>query len=164
MKEINQSEFQLFYNSPIGWLRLASSETGVTAIDFCEKKEGTDHTNELVLKAKRQLQEYFEGKRTEFDFPLKMIGTHFQINVWKELSKIPFGTTISYFELSKRVGNIKAIRAVGHANGQNPLPIVIPCHRVIGSDGRLTGYGGGLWRKQWLLNHEKALPQLELIF
>lgn len=153
-----------FYNSPVGWLKITASMTGVTDIWFCESKEGQNKANQLTEETKKQLQEYFEKKRIAFDLPLEMRGTDFQKKVWNELLHIPFGKTISYLELSKRIRNIKAIRAVGHANGQNPLPIVIPCHRVIGSDGSLTGYGGGLWRKQWLLEHEGAIPKEKLLF
>lgn len=161
---MNTGEFQSFYKSPVGWLRMAATNMGVTAIDFCEKKTGDNRPNEWVLKTHKQLEEYFNGERKSFDLPLEWIGTDFQKRVWRELLNIPFGETISYLELSKRIGNPKAIRAVGHANGQNPLPIVIPCHRVIGSDGSLTGYGGGLWRKEWLLEHEGVIPRMATLF
>lgn len=111
-----------------------------------------------LLEAKKQLEEYFSGKRKIFDLPLKQEGTGFQQKVWNELCNIPFGETISYHELSKRIGDVKAIRAAGTANGKNKLSIVVPCHRVIGSDGSLTGYEGGLHRKQWLLRHEGSWP------
>jgi methylated-DNA-[protein]-cysteine S-methyltransferase len=110
------------------------------------------------METQKQLEEYFEGRRTSFDLPLDLAGTGFQRAVWAELLRVPFGRTISYRDLSIRIGNVKAIRAVGHANGQNPLPILVPCHRVIGADGSLTGYGGGLWRKKILLSLEKCLP------
>jgi methylated-DNA-[protein]-cysteine S-methyltransferase len=100
------------------------------------------------------LAAYFAGELTEFDLPMKMIGTEFQKTVWRELLNIPFGVTISYGELADRVGNPNASRAVGAANGRNPISIIVPCHRVIGSNGKLTGYGGGLERKEWLLAHE----------
>lgn len=164
MKNKSEDQFQLFYNSPVGWLKLTSSGNGLTGIWFCESREGKDSPNELTEKAEIQLQEYFAGKRKVFDLSLEIIGTDFQKKVWLELLHIPFGKTISYLELSKRIGNTKAIRAVGHVNGQNPLPIVIPCHRVIGSNGSLTGYGGGLWRKQWLLEHEGIIPKEKLLF
>ena len=109
-----------------------------------------------------QLQEYFEGKRTHFTFLLHPSGTEFQKKVWQELLNIPFGKTCSYLELSKKLGDVKAIRAVAAANGKNPLWIVVPCHRVIGSDGSLTGYAGGLWRKKWLLEHENPSVQKTL--
>jgi methylated-DNA-[protein]-cysteine S-methyltransferase len=102
----------------------------------------------------KQLNEYFAGSRTEFDIDTLQTGTEFQQTVWKELCNIPYGRTISYLELSKRIGNVKAIRAVGTANGNNSISIIVPCHRVIGSNGDLIGYGGDLWRKKWLLDHE----------
>jgi methylated-DNA-[protein]-cysteine S-methyltransferase len=106
-----------------------------------------------------QLNDYFEGKRTDFTFKLNPFGTEFQQKVWKGLLEIPFGKTMSYLELSKKLGDVKAIRAVASANGKNPLWIVVPCHRVIGTDGSLTGYAGGLWRKKWLLEHENPTKQ-----
>jgi len=117
----------------------------------------------LELKdAVTQLQDYFEGKRTDFDFKLNPKGTDFQQKVWQELLNIPFGKTMSYMDLSKKLGDVKAIRAVASANGKNPLWIVVPCHRVIGTDGSLTGYAGGLWRKKWLLEHENPTTQQSL--
>jgi methylated-DNA-[protein]-cysteine S-methyltransferase len=109
-----------------------------------------------------QLQEYFEGKRTHFSFTIHPKGTAFQQKVWTELEKIPYGTTCSYLDVAKKLGDVKAIRAVAAANGKNPLWIVVPCHRVIGSDGSLTGYAGGLWRKKWLLEHENPSAQKSL--
>lgn len=108
----------------------------------------------LLNKCLLQLHEYFEGNRKEFDLPVHQNGTAFQQKIWSALTQIPYGKTMSYLELSKRTGDAKAIRAVGTTNGKNQLSIVVPCHRVIGSNGSLTGYGGGLWRKQWLLEHE----------
>jgi methylated-DNA-[protein]-cysteine S-methyltransferase len=156
--------YHLFYQSPVGWLKIEATDKAVIAIGFLENGDAADDPNTLTKEAFRQLKEYFAKKRTIFDLPLELTGTDFQKTVWTELLKIPFGKTISYLELAKWIGNLKAIRAVGHANGQNPLPIVIPCHRVIGSDGSLTGYGGGLWRKKWLLQHEGIPTQLELKF
>ena len=115
-----------------------------------------------LKEAVLQLKEYFEGKRTEFSFKINPAGTDFQQKVWQELLNIPFGKTCSYLELSKKLGDVKAIRAVASANGKNPLWIVVPCHRVIGSDGSLTGYAGGLWRKKWLLEHENPVKQESL--
>ena len=114
---------------------------------------------EELKEAVLQLQDYFDGKRTTFTFPLNPSGTDFQKKVWDELLHIPFGKTCSYLELSKKLGDVKAIRAVASANGKNPLWIVVPCHRVIGTDGSLTGYAGGLWRKKWLLEHENPVKQ-----
>jgi methylated-DNA-[protein]-cysteine S-methyltransferase len=108
----------------------------------------------LLDEARRQLVAYFAGQLRAFDLPLAPNGTEFQRRVWTELTKIPFGTTTSYAELARRVSNAAAVRAVGAANGRNPIPIIVPCHRVIGSDGTLTGFGGGLHRKRWLLEHE----------
>ena len=108
------------------------------------------------------MNDYFEGKRTNFNFKLNPSGTEFQQKVWKSLLEIPFGKTMSYMELSKKLGDVKAIRAVASANGKNPLWIVVPCHRVIGTDGSLTGYAGGLWRKKWLLEHENPTTQQSL--
>jgi len=119
----------------------------------------------VAAKCKAQFDEYFSGKRKIFDLPIKQSGTLFQEKVWNELIKIPFGKTISYLQLSQKIGNVKLIRAVGTANGRNNLAIVVPCHRVIGSDGSLTGYAGGLSRKQWLLEHEnKYANGVNLLF
>jgi len=109
-----------------------------------------------------QLEEYFEGKRKEFSIGINPAGTEFQSKVWNQLVKIPYGKTISYLEQAKQFGDEKAIRAIASANGKNPIPIIIPCHRVIGTDGKLTGYAGGKLKKQWLLEHEGALQQKTL--
>lgn len=151
-----------FISSPLGITKIMGDENGIAIISVLS--EGTisttvpNHLQEAVL----QLQEYFEGKRTEFTFKLNPKGTDFQQKVWQELSNIPFGKTISYMDLSKKLGDVKAIRAAASANGKNPLWIVVPCHRVIGSDGSLTGYAGGLWRKKWLLEHENPTTQQSL--
>ncbi|MBG7629547.1 MAG: methylated-DNA--[protein]-cysteine S-methyltransferase [Bacteroidetes bacterium] len=110
----------------------------------------------------QQLDEYFKGARTDFDLKLNPLGTDFQQKVWKELLKVPYGKTATYLEQSKKMGIVKAIRAVASANGKNPLWILIPCHRIIGSDGSLTGYAGGIWRKKWLLEHENPSTQQSL--
>ncbi|OIP51557.1 MAG: cysteine methyltransferase [Flavobacteriaceae bacterium CG2_30_34_30] len=149
--------------TPLGIATIQGNLQGISTISISDtseilSKEIPSSLQECVV----QLQEYFMGKRTHFDVPLNPQGTEFQKQVWQELVKIPFGKTISYLELSKKLGNIKAIRAVAAANGKNPLWIIIPCHRVIGSDGSLTGYAGGLWRKKWLLNHENPSPQVSL--
>ena len=116
----------------------------------------------LLREARRQLQAYFAGRLETFDLPLAPNGTDFQRRVWSALTTIPFGTTISYADLARRLSNAAAVRAVGAANGRNPIPIIVPCHRVIGSDGSLTGFGGGLNRKRWLLEHEGAQTGLDL--
>lgn len=159
MPDQKVSPYHLFYESPIGWLKIEASEKSVTGLRFCETKDIGDNPNNVTEEVSKQLQEYFEKKRKYFDLKIEMTGTDFQMKVWKELTFIPYGETLSYLKLSQRLGNVKAIRAVGHANGQNPLPVIVPCHRVIGNDGRLVGYGGGLWRKKWLLQHEDILPQ-----
>ena len=163
----------MVYNSPIGQLRITVNDGFVNEIFFVnDKKEIPKAESTLTKKDEvalkkciKQLDEYFKGERKEFDFPMLQDGTDFQKKVWDELLNIPFGKTISYMQLSRLLGNEKAIRAVGTANGRNNLPIVVPCHRVIGSNGSLTGYGGGLWRKQWLLEHENKLANgVNLLF
>ena len=116
----------------------------------------------LIDEARRQLVAYFAGRLRAFDLPLAPNGTDFQRRVWNALREIPFGTTISYAKLARRVSNAAAVRAVGAANGRNPIPIIVPCHRVIGSDGSLTGFGGGLQRKQWLLRHEGTQGEFDI--
>ena len=115
---------------------------------------------DVLDRVESQLNEYFAGKRTTFDLPLEPSGTDFQLNVWELLRKIPYGVTTSYGELARRLGDPQASRAVGAANGANPIPIIVPCHRVVGSKGELTGFGGGIERKRWLLEHEGALIPL----
>jgi methylated-DNA-[protein]-cysteine S-methyltransferase len=151
-----------FINSPLGITKIVGDENGVSIISVLSEGElSTKIPNELQ-EAVSQLQEYFEGKRKDFDFKLNPKGTDFQQKVWQELLNIPFGKTMSYLDLSKKLGDVKAIRAVASANGKNPLWIVVPCHRVIGTDGSLTGYAGGLWRKKWLLEHEIPSHQQSL--
>lgn len=154
-----------YIKTPLGVTQLISDEIGITNIsvlnDVSDNILTTNIPNSLQECAK-QLHEYFKGIRTEFQLPLHPKGTEFQQKVWKALDKIPYGKTYSYLELSKKLGDVKAIRAVAAANGKNPLWIVIPCHRVIGSDGSLTGYAGGLWRKKWLLAHENPVKQQSL--
>ena len=154
----------VYYQSPLGVLEIRSTGSAISDVLFVNSWKGAKLIeNELnftkpkspVIKACiKQLDEYFAGKRTEFTIHTSQVGTAFQQTVWVELCKIPFGRTISYLELSKRIGNVKAIRAVGTANGNNSICIIVPCHRVIGSNGDLIGYGGDLWRKKWLLEHE----------
>jgi methylated-DNA-[protein]-cysteine S-methyltransferase len=152
-----------FYHSPIGTILIEYNDEFITALLFKDEKlemqteitvKEADKNNDLLNKCQQQLDEYFEGTRREFDFPIQQNGTSFQQKIWTALLEIPYGKTISYLDLSKRTGDAKATRAVGTTNGKNQLSIVIPCHRVIGSNGDLTGYGGGLWRKKWLLQHE----------
>jgi methylated-DNA-[protein]-cysteine S-methyltransferase len=149
-------------DSPIGPLLLSASQGALTGVQMHNQR----HFRELPVDAVRddawfadvvaQLDAYFSGDLREFDVPLNLLGTDFQRRVWAQLQAIPYGETISYGELAARVGNANASRAVGLANGKNPVSIIVPCHRVIGADGSLTGYGGGLDRKTWLLAHERA--------
>ncbi len=154
----------VYYKSPVGALEIRSAGSAISDVLFVNSWKGAkvneaelsfDKPKSPAIKACiKQLDEYFDGKRTEFNIHIQQLGTEFQQSVWTELCKIPYGRTISYMELSKRIGNVKAIRAVGTANGNNSVCIIVPCHRVIGSNGELVGYGGDLWRKKWLLEHE----------
>lgn len=150
-------------NSPLGFTKIVGDNDGITQITVLntEEKE-TDIVPSELEDCVIQLQEYFEGSRKHFDLKLNPQGTEFQKKIWKLLKEIPSGKTISYLQLSKQFGDVKAIRAVAGANGKNPIWIIIPCHRVIGSDGSLTGYAGGLHRKQWLINHENEYKQQSL--
>jgi methylated-DNA-[protein]-cysteine S-methyltransferase len=150
-----------YFESPIGRLLLTSDGTALTGLymEPSRKAQCTDGWIEDVSVAPlfatvRQLTEYFEGTRREFDLPLRLQGTAFQQRVWRELTEIPYGQTWSYGQLAQRIDKPSASRAVGLANGRNPISILVPCHRVIGADGSLTGYGGGIERKRWLLVHE----------
>ena len=150
-------------NTPLGFTKITGDDDGITSITVLNSEEKlTDIIPESLQECVYQLQDYFEGKREHFDLKLNPQGTYFQQTVWKQLQTIPYGKSISYLELSKQLGDVKAIRAVANANGKNPIWIIIPCHRVIGSDGSLTGYAGGLARKQWLLNHENPYKQQSL--
>jgi methylated-DNA-[protein]-cysteine S-methyltransferase len=151
-----------FVETPIGIAKIAGDEKGISIISVSDEGNISSSIPVVLQEAVTQLNEYFEGKRTDFTFKLNPSGTDFQQKVWKGLLEIPFGKTNSYLELSKKLGDVKAIRAVASANGKNPLWIVFPCHRVIGTDGSLTGYAGGLWRKKWLLEHENPTTQQSL--
>ena len=147
----------------LGFTEIQGNENGISKIHVMnDDAEVSTKIPKELKEAVLQLQDYFDGKRTNFTFKINPIGTDFQKKVWEELLNIPFGKTCSYLDLSKKLGDIKAIRAVASANGKNPLWIVVPCHRVIGSDGSLTGYAGGLWRKKWLLEHENPVKQESL--
>ena len=153
----------VFINTPLGFTEIQGDENGISKIHVMnEDVEISTKIPKELKEAVLQLQDYFDGKRTTFTFPLNPSGTDFQKKVWQELLHIPFGKTCSYLELSKKLGDAKAIRAVASANGKNPLWIVVPCHRVIGTNGSLTGYAGGLWRKKWLLEHENPIKQESL--
>lgn len=150
-------------NSPLGFVLIEGNEGGISKISVTSDVTVLSKTIPVLFdEVVKQLDEYFEGKRTDFQFKMNPKGTDFQKKVWEELLKIPFGKTASYQEVTNNLGDPKAIRAVANANGKNPLWIVVPCHRVIGSDGSLTGYAGGLWRKKWLLEHENPVKQQSL--
>ncbi|MEZ4792264.1 MAG: methylated-DNA--[protein]-cysteine S-methyltransferase [Gelidibacter sp.] len=149
--------------SPLGFTKIIGDEDGIASISILDSDEKETDIVPLELEdCVHQLKEYFEGTRTVFDLKLNPEGTPFQKQVWNQLQTIPYGKSVSYMELSKQLGDVKAIRAVANANGKNPLWIIVPCHRVIGSDGSLTGYTGGLHRKQWLLEHESPYKQQSL--
>jgi methylated-DNA-[protein]-cysteine S-methyltransferase len=151
-------EYTTYYQSPVGLLKITGTAdfiSGVTFHDTSQKAEGTKkHIPPMVINCVEQLIQYFNGQRRQFELPLNQPGTPFQQGVWSELMLIPFGKTISYLELARRTGDTKATRAVANANGRNNIAIIVPCHRVIGSNGELTGYAGGLWRKKSLLELE----------
>lgn len=152
-----------YYNSPLGTLEITGNTNGIFSILF--RDENIVDSKEIpasLQKCITQLNEYFSGARKTFELVLQPEGTKFQRSVWNELLKVPFGKTRSYLEQSKKLGDVKAIRAVASANGKNPISIIIPCHRIIGSDGSLTGYAGGIWRKRWLLEHESGTKQQTL--
>lgn len=165
---------ETYYKTPIGIAEIVGDENGIQSISVlddtstplrqaqCNKLEMTKDIPECLQDCVTQLDEYFQGERTEFDLKLNPKGTDFQQSVWKELKNIPFGKIRTYMEQTKKIGDPKAIRAVASANGKNPIWIIIPCHRVIGSDGSLTGYASGIWRKKWLLDHESPVKQQSL--
>ena len=150
-------------STPIGNLYLSASDSGLKAVSF-SNQNFAGAANSIIDLAINQLKEYLDHQRQTFEIPLDPDGTEFQKKVWDHLSQIPFGKTLSYQDFSVNIGDIKAIRAVASANGQNPIAIIIPCHRVIGSDGSLTGYASGLDRKEWLLQHEGAIAEQLKIF
>jgi methylated-DNA-[protein]-cysteine S-methyltransferase len=162
------------FSSPVGELVLTATDAGLTGIYFPTSRhgppplerddwvedDGRGPGSAVLARTRRHLEEYFAGKRTTFDVALAAHGTDFEHRVWGALQAIPYGTTLSYGELARRLGDARATRAVGAANGKNPIPIIVPCHRVVGSRGELTGFGGGIDCKRWLLEHEGALMKL----
>ncbi|WP_299776627.1 methylated-DNA--[protein]-cysteine S-methyltransferase [uncultured Formosa sp.] len=149
--------------SPLGFTQIEGDADGISSIQVLNSEEiPSEQIPESLQNCVIQLEDYFKGIRKSFTIKHNPKGTKFQKKVWQALTKIPYGKTLSYLELSKQLGDVKAIRAVANANGKNPLWIVVPCHRVIGTDGSLTGYAGGLHRKQWLLNHESPVTQQTL--
>lgn len=157
MREI----YKAYYKSDIGMLEVSGNDEGIMAVSFVDddsiKETQKDDIHPSLIECINQLDMYFKGTLKEFSIKLNIKGTDFQKKVWTELLKIPYGKTASYKDIAKAVGNEKAVRAVGGANNKNNIAIIIPCHRVIGSDKSLTGYGGGLWRKEWLLKHEQSI-------
>lgn len=146
----------IYVDTRLGTVRISEDGAGICELHFLKEEKGRKEPTELLERAKQQLLEYLEGRRKEFDLPLSMNGTEFQLRVWKQLQKIPYGETRSYGQVAAMAGNAKAGRAVGMANNRNPIAILVPCHRVIGADGSLTGYGGGLDIKQALLELEQG--------
>lgn len=150
--------YKLDYASPIGIIEIAGSEHFIASVLFAEQEEiknlPTNDTPQLLLNCYTELDEYFKGQRKEFSVLYKLEGTMFQTSVWQALTMVPYGKTASYKEIAQQIANEKAVRAVGMTNSKNVISIIVPCHRVIGQNGKLTGYAGGLWRKQWLLEHE----------
>jgi methylated-DNA-[protein]-cysteine S-methyltransferase len=163
---MDASVYTSYHLSPLGTLEIKASDTHILSVLFVERIS-LEKPNELTKQCIGQLEEFFNKKRTKFELPLHLEGTEFQQKIWGALQTIPFGRTISYKDLALKTGKAGSVRAVGAANGQNQLLIVIPCHRVIGSDGNLVGYAGELWRKKWLLDFEqgdKNGKQLGLVY
>ncbi|ASS67508.1 MULTISPECIES: methylated-DNA--[protein]-cysteine S-methyltransferase [unclassified Paenibacillus] len=152
-------------DTPIGVLSIAGTDEGVQSILFSEEEQLPEpirpDTPQALMECRLQLDQYFRGERRMFTFPCAAQGTEFQKRVWQALTDVPYAQTASYKDIAVAIGSERAIRAVGSANGRNKLSIVVPCHRIIGSSGALTGYAGGLWRKEWLLLHEKAVQSAE---
>ncbi|TAF53352.1 MAG: methylated-DNA--[protein]-cysteine S-methyltransferase [Sphingobacteriia bacterium] len=158
-----------YYESPIGLLRIGGNEHFISELSFVDNADQLTHgapgISELMHQCTEQLIEYFNGKRKSFDLPVHQDGTEFQQRVWSQLLSISYGKTISYMDLAKKLGDPKCIRAAAQSNGRNKLAILVPCHRVIGSDRTLVGYSGGMWRKKWLLQHEfKTAHGIQTLF
>jgi methylated-DNA-[protein]-cysteine S-methyltransferase len=150
--------YRACHHSEIGFLEIVGNKKGILTITFgADEFEADGNLPAPMSECLRQLTEYFKGRRQKFSIPLLLEGTDFQKAVWRQLQNIPFGQTASYGDVARAVGSPRAFRAVGNANNKNPIPLIIPCHRVIGSDGKLVGFGGGIWRKEWLLDHEKTI-------
>lgn len=168
---MSQPSAMIYYDdldSPIGVLRLVADDDGLREVRFAEPRHPREtpstwiRASEPFARVRKQLLEYFAGQRQAFDLPLHPLGTPFQLSVWRELARIPYGVTTSYGDIARRIHNPAAVRAVGSANGLNPIPIIVPCHRVIGSNGSLTGFGGGLPAKRFLLSLEQQVARGDL--
>ncbi|MFZ3273642.1 MAG: methylated-DNA--[protein]-cysteine S-methyltransferase [Lutibacter sp.] len=158
-----ESNQTTYYKTPIGTAKIVGDESGISAVTLIDETlETSAEIPKILQDCVQQLTEYFNGSRSKFDLKLNPQGTDFQKRVWAALLLVPYGKTLTYLQQSKQFGDVKAIRAVASANGKNPIWIVIPCHRIIGSDGSLTGYAGGIWRKKWLLEHENPSTQKSL--
>jgi methylated-DNA-[protein]-cysteine S-methyltransferase len=153
-----ETVYSTYYHSPVGMLKISGTEHYISEVSFFDKVQKAEskkkHLPALLIQCVEQLIQYFHGERRQFELPVHQPGTQFQQGVWNELTAIPFGKTISYLDLARKTGDTKATRAVANANGKNNVAIIVPCHRVIGSNRELVGYAGGLWRKKWLLEHE----------
>jgi methylated-DNA-[protein]-cysteine S-methyltransferase len=150
-----------YYESPIGLIEIAGTSAAVIALNFVAERCRELASHPLVAEAVRQVADYFAGKRREFNVEMAFEGTDFQQQVWRQLRTVPYGCVASYQDIARGVGRPAAVRAVGAANGRNPIAIMVPCHRIIGKNGKLVGYGSGLWRKEWLLKHEGyPLPEV----
>lgn len=164
-----QELYYSYYDSPIGLLKIAGTDFLITEISFIDNKEEIVHgepgISDVIHYCTEQLIEYFSGRRKNFDIPIHQNGTEFQQRVWTELLAVPFGKTASYLDLAKKLGDAKAVRAAAAANGKNQIAIIVPCHRIIGSDKSLTGYAWGMQRKKWLLQHEfRQLNGIQTLF
>ena len=155
-----------YYQSPIGWLEIKAYSTSIVSLKFVDNVNPPSRKSKskLIINFTKQLNGYFKHKRRVFDVPYNLNGTEFQLKVWKKVLAVPYGKTTSYTKIAIQLGSSKNARAVGNAIGRNPIPIIVPCHRVIGENKELVGYSGGLWRKQWLLEHEVQDKQLYLKF
>lgn len=148
-------KYTAYYKSKIGYIKILSTKSNILSVNFVKTKKSKNSDIRILKQCLKQLDEYFSGHRRKFSVNIVLTGTNFQKMVWRQLQKIPYGYTVSYKDIARAIRNKNAVRAVGSANNKNKIVIIIPCHRVIGSDGKLVGYGGGLWRKKWLIKHEK---------
>lgn len=166
-----ENAFFAYYQSPLGLMKIAGNDSVINSVMFIDPSEehreiiSASNPNTIILDCIEQLIEYFNGKRKKFTLPLEQQGTDFQMNVWSKLQEIPYGKTLSYLRLAIMLGDPQKVRAAASANGKNKIAVIIPCHRVIGSNSSLVGYMGGLWRKKWLLDHEsKMLYGIQTLF
>jgi methylated-DNA-[protein]-cysteine S-methyltransferase len=151
------ANYYSYCRSEIGLIEVGGTEGEILSVKFVERCRPECESHATVREGVRQIDEYMRGQRREFVLPLGLYGTDFQLRVWRQVLAVPYGQAATYQEIADAIGNPRAVRAVGAANGRNPLPLIVPCHRIIGRDGRLVGYGGGLWRKEWLLRLEGYL-------